>query len=47
VPVIVTSGQQARRQVALNALLSNVDATKLTDPLVKWSSEPLSAEDVP
>jgi benzoylformate decarboxylase len=47
VPVIVTSGQQARRYTALNAMLANVDATKLAEPLVKWSSEPLRPEDVP
>ncbi|WP_460111607.1 benzoylformate decarboxylase [Streptomyces sp. YKOK-J1] len=47
VPVVVTSGQQARRYTALNALLTNVDATALADPLVKWSCEPLRPEDVP
>jgi benzoylformate decarboxylase len=47
VPVVVTSGQQARRYTALNAMLTNVDATALADPLVKWSYEPLRPEDVP
>lgn len=47
VPVIVTSGQQARRYAALGALLTNVDAPTLARPLVKWSNEPLRAEDVP
>lgn len=47
VPVVVTSGQQARRYTALNAMLTNVDATKLAEPLVKWSAEPLRPEDVP
>ncbi|WP_327134827.1 benzoylformate decarboxylase [Streptomyces sp. NBC_01343] len=47
VPVVVTSGQQARRYTALNALLTNVDATTLADPLVKWSCEPLRPQDVP
>lgn len=47
VPVVVTSGQQARRYTALNALLTNVDATALADPLVKWGCEPLRPEDVP
>jgi benzoylformate decarboxylase len=28
-------------------MLANVDATKLAEPLVKWSSEPLRPEDVP
>jgi benzoylformate decarboxylase len=44
VPVVVTAGQQARRYAALNAMLTNVDATALADPLVKWSHEPLRAE---
>lgn len=47
VPVVVTSGQQARRYTAINALLTNVDATQLAAPLVKWSAEPLRAQDVP
>jgi len=47
VPVVVTSGQQARRYTALNAMLTNVDATALPKPLVKWSNEPLRPEDVP
>lgn len=47
VPVVVTSGQQARRYAALNAMLTNVDATALAEPLVKWSSQPLRPEDVP
>jgi len=40
VPVIVTSGQQARRYTELKAYLTNVDAPKLAEPLVKWSHEP-------
>ncbi len=47
VPVVVTAGQQARRYTALDAMLTNVDATTLTQPLVKWSGEPLRAQDVP
>ncbi|MBN9113576.1 MAG: benzoylformate decarboxylase [Pseudonocardia sp.] len=47
VPVIVTSGQQARRYAALEALLTNVDAPTLAKPLVKWSNEPLRPQDVP
>ncbi|GAB3838878.1 hypothetical protein GCM10027610_043620 [Dactylosporangium cerinum] len=47
VPVVVTSGQQSRRYAALNALLTNVDAPQLARPLVKWSTEPLRAQDVP
>ena len=47
VPVIVTSGQQARRYTELTAYLTNVDAPKLAEPLVKWSHEPARPEDVP
>jgi hypothetical protein len=47
VPVIVTSGQQARRYLALNAMLTSVDAPKLVEPLVKWSNEPARPQDVP
>jgi benzoylformate decarboxylase len=47
VPVIVTSGQQARRYTALNAMLTSVDAPKLAEPLVKWSHEPPRPADVP
>ncbi len=35
VPVIVTSGQQARRYEELGAYLVNVDAPKLVEPLVR------------
>ncbi|MEV0391056.1 thiamine pyrophosphate-binding protein, partial [Nonomuraea sp. NPDC050643] len=40
-PMVVLAGQQARRYVPVGALLTNVDPTKLCDPLVKWSGEPL------
>jgi benzoylformate decarboxylase len=40
VPVIVTSGQQARRYEELTGYLANIDAPKLAEPLVKWSHEP-------
>lgn len=46
-PIIITSGQQARRYISLNALLTNVDSTTLVKPLVKWSSEPSRPKDVP
>ncbi|WP_405827464.1 benzoylformate decarboxylase [Streptomyces sp. NBC_01176] len=46
-PVVVMAGQQARRYVPLDAMLTNTDATKLCDPLVKWSGEPLRPEDGP
>jgi benzoylformate decarboxylase len=47
VPVIITSGQQARRYTELKAYLTNVDAPKLVEPLVKWSHEPSRPQDVP
>lgn len=47
VPVIVTSGQQARRYTELKAYLTNVDAAKLVEPLVKWSHEPSRPQDAP
>jgi benzoylformate decarboxylase len=46
-PLVITAGQQARRYVPVNAMLTNVDATKLCDPLVKWSGEPLRPQDGP
>jgi benzoylformate decarboxylase len=47
VPVIITSGQQARRYTELKAYLTNVDAPKLAEPLVKWSHEPSRPQDAP
>ncbi|MBN9194087.1 benzoylformate decarboxylase [Microbacterium sp.] len=46
-PVLVIAGQQNRRYVPMNAMLTNVEASRLADPLVKWSAEPLRPEDVP
>lgn len=46
-PLVVTAGQQAREMVPVEALLANVDAARLPEPLVKWSNEPLRPEDVP
>lgn len=46
-PLVVTAGQQAREMVPLEALLANVDATRLPEPVVKWSHEPLRPQDVP
>jgi benzoylformate decarboxylase len=46
-PLLVTAGQQARELVGLQANLTNRDATRMPHPLVKWSAEPLRAEDVP
>jgi benzoylformate decarboxylase len=46
-PLIVTSGQQTRAMVGVEALLTNLDSTQLPRPLVKWSYEPSIAQDVP
>src|SRR5690625_3712305 len=46
-PLVITAGQQVRSQVGTKATLSNVDAPRLPQPLVKWSGEPLAASDVP
>lgn len=46
-PLVVTAGQQVRAMMGIEALLTNIDATTLPKPLVKWSCEPARAEDVP
>lgn len=46
-PLVITAGQQVRSMVGLEAMLANIDAPSLPKPLVKWSAEPLCAEDVP
>jgi benzoylformate decarboxylase len=45
-PLIVMSGQQIRAMVGIEALLTNLEATQLPRPLVKWSYEPSIAQDV-
>jgi benzoylformate decarboxylase len=46
-PLVVTAGQQIRAMIGIEPLLTNLDATTLPKPLVKWSYEPARAEDVP
>jgi benzoylformate decarboxylase len=46
-PLIVTAGQQVRSTIGQEVMLANVGAAELAKPLVKWSSEPACAEDVP
>lgn len=46
-PLVVTAGQQARATIGQEVMLANVDAARLPQPLVKWSSEPSCAADVP
>lgn len=45
--LVILAGQQVRATVGLESFLANCDATRLTDPLVKFSGEPLAASDVP
>ena len=46
-PLIITSGQQTREMLLLEPYLTNVDATTLPRPWVKWAYEPVRAQDVP
>jgi benzoylformate decarboxylase len=46
-PLVVTAGQQVRAMTGVEALLTNVDSATLPCPLVKWSCEPGSAQEVP
>lgn len=46
-PLIVTAGQQTREMLLMEPWLTNVDATQLPRPWVKWSYEPTRPEDVP
>ncbi|WP_238123732.1 MULTISPECIES: benzoylformate decarboxylase [unclassified Xanthobacter] len=46
-PLIVTAGQQTREMLLMEPWLTNVDATRLPRPWVKWAYEPTRPEDVP
>lgn len=46
-PLVITAGQQVRSTVGMEVMLANTEAATLPKPLVKWSAEPLCAEDVP
>jgi len=46
-PLVITAGQQNRKHIGVRALLTNVEASQLPRPLVKWSSEPATPDDVP
>jgi benzoylformate decarboxylase len=46
VPLVVTTGQQDRRQIMTEPFLVS-RAVEVVKPYVKWSSEPLRAQDVP
>ena len=46
-PLVVTAGQQTREMLLLEPWLTNVDATELPKPYVKWSYETARAQDAP
>jgi len=46
-PLIITAGQQNRSMMSVEALLTNIDAATLPKPLVKWSHEPATPQEVP
>ncbi|MDN5758629.1 MAG: benzoylformate decarboxylase [Tomitella sp.] len=46
-PLIVTAGNQTREMMLLEPWLMNVEPEMLPRPWVKWSYEPVRAEDVP
>lgn len=46
-PLVIMAGQQTRKMLLLEPWLTNVEATTLPRPYVKWSYEPVRAEDVP
>jgi benzoylformate decarboxylase len=46
-PLIITAGQQTRAMLLIEPLLTNIDATDMPRPWVKWSYEPSRPEDVP
>lgn len=46
-PLIITAGTQARPMQAMEAWLTNVDATLLPRPAVKWAGEAARAQDTP
>jgi benzoylformate decarboxylase len=46
-PLVVTAGQQTREMLLLEPWLTNVEATTLPQPWVKWAYQPVLAQDVP
>lgn len=46
-PLVVTVGQQTRQMLLLEPRLTNLRATELARPYVKWSYEPARAQDIP
>lgn len=46
-PLVITAGQQARSILPFDPFLSATQAAEFPKPYVKWSIEPLRAQDVP
>lgn len=46
-PLVIMSGQQHRNLITMQGMLTNIDATTLPRPLVKWSFEAPSPQSVP
>lgn len=46
-PLIITAGNQTRDMLLMEPWLTNVEPSLLPKPWVKWSYEPVRAEDVP
>ncbi|WP_446218523.1 benzoylformate decarboxylase [Micromonospora sp. IBHARD004] len=46
-PLIVTAGQQNREMLLIEPRLASRRAAELTQPYVKWSYEPVRAQDIP
>ncbi|MFG1650755.1 benzoylformate decarboxylase [Micromonospora sp. NPDC049275] len=46
-PLIVTAGQQTREMLLLEPRLTSRRAVELPEPYVKWSYEPVRAQDIP
>lgn len=46
-PLIITAGNQTREMLLMEPWLTNIEPSLLPKPWVKWSYEPVRAEDVP
>src|ERR1700682_4229599 len=46
-PLIIIAGQQTRKMILCEPLLTNRDETMLPRPWVKWAYQPVRAQDVP
>ena len=46
-PLVISAGQQARAMLSLEPYLSAREAPEFPKPYVKWSCEPMRAQDVP